>query len=146
MFRRDQFGIVFNSVFALYFGGLLTAFSLFGQGNLSFENLCKGFVSAYAINFTIGSYVPLVKIGDAFARLFAKNEKSLLFYLLRMFMIVLIMTACMSFLMLFINLGFSPMLFPAFFGSFLPSLAFAYVIGVLGFPLLFKLTQSLCSK
>lgn len=146
MFRRDQFGFVFNTVFSIFFGLALTAFSLFAQGKLNIGTLIPGFVCAFAVNFTLGSFIPLVKVGNAFAGLFVKNEKSIVFYLLRIFMIVLIMTACMSFLMMFIEMGFSPALLPAFFGSFLPTFAFAYVIAALCFPLLLKLTQALCSK
>ena len=146
MFRRDQFGIVFNTVFSIYFALLLTAFSLFGQGKLTLGNLVPGFVCAFALSFTLGSFIPLVKIGSAFASLFTKNEKSILFYLLRMAAIAFIMTVCMSFFMMFIEMGFSPALLPAFFSSLPFSFAFAFVAASLGFPLLLKLTQSLCKR
>ena len=146
MFRRDQFGIVFNTIFSIFFSLVLTAFILFRQGALGVESLCTGFVSAFGVNFTLGSYIPLVKVGNAFASRFVKEEKSIGFYLLRMFMIVLIMTAGMSFLMMFIEMGFSPALLPAFLFSFLPTFAFAYAAGALCFPLLLKITQSLCVK
>ena len=146
MFRRDQFGFVFNTIFSIFFSLVLTAFIQFQQHALSLGTLVPGFVSAFAVNFTLGSFIPLVKVGSAFASIFTKNEKSIVFYLLRMFMIVLIMTAGMSFIMMFIEMGFSGELLPAFIFSFLPTFAFAYCAGALCFPLLLKLTQSLCVK
>ena len=146
MFRRDQFGFVFNTVFSIFFALVLTAFSLFMQGKLNAESLITGFVCAFAINFTLGSFIPLVKVGNAFASLFTKNEKSIVFYLLRMFAIVFIMTVGMSFLMMFIAMGFSPALLPAFFSSLPVTFLFAYVVASLCFPLLLKLTQALCVK
>ena len=146
MFRRDQFGFVFNTIFSIFFSLVLTAFIQFQQGTLSFGTLVPGFVSAFAVNFTLGSFIPLVKVGNGFASIFTKNEKSIVFYLLRMLMIVLIMTAGMSFIMMFIEMGFHPALLPAFAFSFLPTFAFAYIVGSACFPLLLKLTQSLCVK
>lgn len=146
MFRKDQFGFVFNTVFSIFFAFVLTLFSLFMQHKLTAESLITGFVCAFAINFTLGSFIPLVKVGNAFASLFAKNEKSFVFYLLRMFIIVLIMTVGMSFLMMFIEMGFSPALFPAFFTSLPGTFVFAYVVAALCFPLLLKAAQTMCVK
>ena len=146
MFRKDQFGFVFNTIFSIFFSFVLTVFIQFQQHTLSLGTLIPGLVSAFAVNFTLGSFIPLVKVGNGFAAIFTKNEESIVFYLLRMFMIVLIMTAGMSFIMMFIEMGFSAALLPAFAFSFLPTFAFAYVVGALCFPLLLKLTQSMCIK
>ena len=81
-----------------------------------------------------------------FAALFTKNEKSSVFYLLRICAIVLIMTAGMSFIMMFLEMGFSAQLLPAFVFSLPATFTFAYVAAALCFPLLLKLTQKLCSK
>ena len=146
MFRRDQFGVVFNTVFSIFFSLVLTAFIQFRQGSLGFEHLVTGFVSSFAVNFTLGTFIPLVKVGNSFAAVFVKNEKSIVFYLLRMFMIVLIMTAGMSFFMMFIEMGFSPIFLPAFFASLPITFVFAYIVGAACFPLLLKLTQAMCTK
>ena len=146
MFRRDQFGFVFNTIFSIFFSLVLTAFIQFRQGVLTPGNLVTGFVQAFAVNFTIGSFVPLVKVGNAFAHLFVKDENSFVFYLLRMFMIVLIMTAGMSFIMMFIEMGFSSAFLPAFIFSLPLTLLFAYIVGCVCFPFLLKFTQSLCVK
>lgn len=146
MFRRDQFGFVFNTVFSIFFALVLTAFSLFMQGKLTAGSLITGFVCAFAINFTLGSFIPLVRVGDGFASLFTRNQKSIVFYLLRMFAIVLIMTIGMSFLMMFIEMGFSPALLPAFLSSLPGTFAFAYVVAAMCFPLLLKATLAMCIK
>ncbi len=146
MFRKDQFPFVFNTVFALFFSLALTAFTLFMQGRLTAAALIPAFISAFSVNFVLSSFIPANSIGSKFAALFTKNEKSLLFYLLRMFMIVLIMTVAMCFFMLFIEMGFSSAFIPAFLSSIPATFAFAYVVAVLCCPLLEKLTHRLCAK
>jgi len=81
-----------------------------------------------------------------FASLFIKNPESKLFIALRILAIVVIMTAAMSFLVMFSQMGFTKMFLVAFAKSLLPSLAFAYVVALICFPFLLKLTIKLCSK
>ena len=146
MFKKSQFGIVFNTVFSLVFSAALTLFIKAVQGNLSFNSFCMGMVPAFGINFTLGSYIPLVKVGNAFASRFVKDENSKVFYFLRMLAIVFIMTALMSFLLMFSEMGFRRELIFAFLGSVPMTFLFAYVVGCAVFPLLFGLTVNLCSK
>ncbi len=146
MFRKDQFGIVFNSLFSLVFAAAMTAFSLFMRNALSFSAFITGLVPAFAINFVLGSYIPLVKIGNAFAGLFTKKENSPVFYLLRILAIVVIMTVSMCFLVLFSAMGPSKEMLFAFLGSIPFSLLFAYPFAAIIFPFLFKLTGRLCSR
>lgn len=146
MFKREQFGIVFNTIFSLVFSAALTFFVKFTNHQLTFESFMMGLVPAFAINFVLGTYIPLVKVGNGFASLFVRNEKNPVFYLLRMFMIVLIMTAAMSLLVMFSEIGFKMDLLFAFLGSFPRTFLFAYIVGVLVFPVLLKLTQTLCVK
>lgn len=146
MLKKEQFGLVFNTVFSLFFSAALTLFIKFSQHQLTAETFLMGLVPAFAINFVLGTFIPLVKVGSGFASLFTRNEKSLLFYLLRMFMIVLIMTAAMSLLVMFSEMGFTMGLVFAFIGSFPRTFLFAYIVGALAFPGLLKLTQMLCVK
>lgn len=146
MFKKSQFGIVFNSVFSLVFSSALTLYVQLTQHRLSFNNFMTGLVVAYAINFVLGSYIPLLKMGNAFAGIFLKDEKNPLFYLLRMLAIVVVMTAFMSFLVMFTEMGFTPVLLPAFVGSLPLTLLYAYVVAVIVFPFLLKLTMALCTK
>ena len=144
MFKKEQFGIVFNTIFSLVFSAALTLFIKFVSGQLTFETFLMGLVPSFTINFVLGTFIPLVKVGNVFARIFIKNEKNPVFYLIRMFAIVLIMTAAMSFLMMFSEMGFTLALPMAFISSFPGTFLYAYVVGVLIFPVLLKITQSLC--
>ncbi|MCD8054190.1 MAG: hypothetical protein LUF00_09115 [Lachnospiraceae bacterium] len=146
MFKKSDFGIVFNTLFSFAFAAALTLYVKFASGSLTFGSFCMGLVPAYAINFTLGSYIPLVKMGNTFAGLFLKNEKHPLFYFLRMLAIVVVMTAAMSFLCMFYEMGFQAALIFAFLSSFPTTLVFAYVVACIIFPFLLKGTLALCSK
>ena len=85
-------------------------------------------------------------MGNAFAHLFLKDEKHPLFYFLRMLAIVVVMTAAMSFLRMFYEMGFNPAL-PIAFATSLPlTLVFAYIFACIVFPFLLKATTALCVK
>ncbi len=146
MFKKSDFGIVFNTLFSFAFAAMLTLYVKFMNGNLTFESFCTGLVPAYAINFVLGSYIPLVKMGNWFAHLFLKDEKHPLFYFLRMLAIVAVMTVAMSFLCMFCEMGFSPALPIAFVTSLPGTLVFAYVVACVIFPFLLKGAEALCSK
>lgn len=146
MFERRQFGLVFNTIFSVVFSAALTLFVKWTNGQLTFENFMMGLVPAFAINFVLGTFIPVVKIGDGFAGIFIKNEKNPFFYLLKMFIIVLIMTAAMSILVMFSEIGFKAVLIFAFLGSFPATFLYAYIVGVLVFPILLKITMALCTK
>lgn len=146
MFKKEQFGIVFNTIFSIVFSAALTFFVKMMNHQLTFETFLMGLVPSFAINFVLGTYIPLVKVGNAFAGLFVKNEKSPLFYFLRMFIIVLIMTAAMSFLIMFSEMGFRKALIFAFVGSFPLTFLYAYIVGIVVFPFLMKATTALCSR
>lgn len=146
MYRRDQFGIVFNTLFSIVFGVALTWFVQLTRGTLTFESFCTAVLPAFAFNFVLGTYIPLLKVGNGFASRFLKNEKHPVFYLLRMFAIVFIMTAAMSFLSMFCAMGFHSALLPAFLFSFPKTFLFAYLVACVTFPFLMKLTRSLCTK
>lgn len=144
MFKKEQFGIVFNTIFSVVFSAALTLFIKLMSGQLTFETFMMGLVPSFAINFVLGTFIPLVKVGNAFAGIFIKNEKNPVFYLLRMFAIVLIMTAAMSILVMFSEMGFTMELLMAFIGSFPGTFLYAYVVGLLVFPVLLKAAQALC--
>lgn len=146
MFKKEQFGVVFNTIFAIVFSIALTLFVKFMNGQLTFESFAMGFVNSFGINFALGTFIPLLKIGNGFAGIFVKNEKSILFYCLRLFAIVLIMAALMCILVMFTEMGFTMTLIFAFVGSFPMVFLFAYIVGLVTFPFVFKSTMALCSK
>ena len=146
MFKKSQFGIVFNTIFSIVFSAALTLFVKATQGQLTFESFCTGFVPSFAINFVLGTYIPLVKMGNGFASIFVKNQDSKIFYFLRMLAIVFVMTALMSFLVMFSEMGFTMTLIFAFLGSFPLTFVYAYVVGCIVFPFLLKATMALCTQ
>ncbi|MCM1123312.1 MAG: DUF2798 domain-containing protein [Eubacterium sp.] len=146
MFKREQFGIVFNSIFSLVFAAALTLFVQIRNGQFTFEAFIMALVPAFAINFVLGSYIPLVKVGSAFAGIFIKNEKNPVFNLLRMFAIVFIMTFLMSLLVMFTEMGFTVVLIFALISSFPLTFLYAYIIALIVFPILLKATEALCTK
>ena len=149
MFRKDQFGIVFNTIFAIAFAIALPVFIAFRNGNLSFEQFCMDFIPAFAVTFTIGTYIDLKGLGDGLARFCrVKNENGLLFHILRVASISFVMTFLMSLIMLFMNVGFSlgPVFFLAFLGSFGPTYVFALVVAFVTFGVGMPITGALCTK
>lgn len=146
MFKKSQFGIVFNTIFSVAFSIALTLFVQFMNGRLTFESFATGLIPAFAINFVLGTYIPLLKVGNAFASIFIKDEKNPAYYFFRMFAIVIIMTALMSFLVMFSEMGFTPILLITFAASFSVIFLYAYIVGVIIFPFLMKFTINLCTK
>lgn len=149
MFRKDQFGIVFNTIFAIMFAIFLPLFIDWRNGILTFEQICKDFIPAFAVTFAIGTYIDLKAMGDGFARFCrVKNENGLLFHILRVASITFVMTFLMSLIMMFIGVGFSlgPIFFIAFLSSFPLTFAYALVVAFITFAIGMPITMALCSK
>lgn len=149
MFRKDQFGIVFNTIFAIAFAVALPVFVAYRNGNLSFEQFCMDFIPGFSIAFSIGTYIDLKGLGNGFARFCrVKNENGLLFHILRVVSITFVMAFLMSLLILFMNVGFSlgPVFFLAFLGSFVPNFLCALVVAFVTFAVGMPLTGALCTK
>ena len=112
MFRKDQFGIVFNTIFAIMFAIFLpmyiTGSNMYREMGMVlwgplFQQLTLDFIPAFAVTFAIGTYIDLKAMGDGFARLCGvKNENGLLFHILRVASITFVMTFLMSLIMMFI--------------------------------------------
>ncbi len=146
MLKKSSFGIVFNTVFSIVFAAAITLFVKWSQEILTFETFITGVIPAFSFSFTLGVYIPILPIGNGFARLFIKNEKNPLFYFLRMLAIVFIMTAAMSFLMMFSEMGFKKEFLSAFIFSFPSVFLYAYVVACVVFPFLLKFTEYVCVK
>lgn len=146
MFRKSRFGLVFNTVFSLVFSLLITIFTKSLSHSLTPDSAVTGFLQGFAVNFTIGSFLNLPGIGRSFARIFIRNEKNPLFYLLQMAAIVFVVCTLMCFFMIFIETGFSSDFWKIYFSSLPAVFCFAYVAASLLFPFLLKLTSFLCSK
>ena len=123
MFRKDQFGIVFNTIFSLMFAIFLP---LYIDGSNMFRE-------AGAI-----LWGPLVK-----------NENGLLFHILRVASITFVMAVLMSLVMMFLAVGYT-MPAGAFFMAYLMSFPLTYVVALvvafITFAFGMPLTIALCRK
>ena len=159
MFRKDQFGIVFNTIFALVFAIVLPIYidstnMLRMTGSIQMipllQTISKDFIIGFAISFTIGTYIDLKAMGDAFARLLGlKNEKSLPFHLVRLLCIVFVMVFIMSLSMMFISAGYTMpagAFFMAYLMSFPLTFVVAYIVAFITFGFGLPLTMALCTK
>lgn len=152
MFRRDQFGIVFNTIFAFMFAiflplyiGIVNMYQAVGTILWSplLQQVTIDFITAFAVSFVIGTYVDLKGMGDAFARRCGvKNENGLLFHILRVASIVFVMVVVMSLIMLFMSMGyqvsvgaFFMMWLASFPGTYLVALVVAFITFAFGLPL-----------
>lgn len=159
MFRKDQFGIVFNTIFSIIFAFFLPLYidstNMYREAGAIlwgplFQQVAKDFIIGFGISFAIGTYIDLKAMGDGFARRCGvKNENSLLFHILRVASICFVMAVLMSLIMMFISVGFvlpAGQFFMAFLMSFpltyLVALVLAFVTFAIGMPL----TIALCSK
>ena len=84
MFRKDQFGLVFNTIFCLMFAIFIPLFMEWQNGVLGLEAFCKDFIPGFTVALTVATYIDLKAMGDSFARKCGvKNENGLLFHILR---------------------------------------------------------------
>lgn len=159
MFRKEQFGLVFNTIFGIMFGIFLPLY-ITGSNMMReagaimavplLQQLCKDFIPAFAVTFVIGTYIDLKAMGDGFARLCGvKDENGLLFHILRVASITFVMTVLMSLIMMFLAVGFT-MPVGQFFVAFLMSFPLTYVVALVvafvTFAFGMPLTMALCTK
>ena len=159
MLRKDQFGIVFNTIFSIMFAIFLPLYidgsNMYREAGMILwgplvQQLTKDFIPGFSVAFAIGTYIDLKGMGDSFARLcHVKNENGLLFHILRVASITFVMALLMSLIMMFIAVGYT-MPAGAFFMAFLMSFPMTYVVALVvafitfGFGL--PLTMALCQK
>ena len=138
MFRKDQFGIVFNTIFSLMFAIFLPLYidgsNMFREAGVILwgplvQQLTKDFIPGFAVAFAIGTYIDLKAMGDGFARLCGvKNENGLLFHILRVASITFVMAVLMILVMMFL--------------TYVVALVVAFITFAFGMPL----TIALCRK
>ena len=149
MFRKDQFGIVFNTIFSLMFAIFLPLYidgsNMFREAGVILwgplvQQLTKDFIPGFAVAFAIGTYIDLKAMGDGFARLC---------HILRVASITFVMAVLMSLVMMFLAVGYT-MPAGAFFMAYLMSFPLTYVVALvvafITFAFGMPLTIALCRK
>lgn len=159
MLRKDQFGIVFNTIFSIMFAIFLPLYidgsNMFREAGTILwgplvQQLTKDFIPGFAVAFAIGTYIDLKGMGDGFARLCGvKNENGLLFHILRVASITFVMAVIMSLVMMFLAVGYT-MPVGAFFMAYLMSFPMTYVVALvvafITFAIGMPITMALCQK
>ena len=149
MFRKDQFGLVFNTIFSIMFAIFIPIFMEWRNGAFGLETFCKDFIPAFTVALAIGTYIDLKAMGDSFSRKCGvKNENGFLFHILRVVSITFVMTLIMTMVMTFLAVGFSlgPVFFLACLGTFPAVFAVALVVAFVTFAFGIRLTAALCVK
>lgn len=159
MLRKDQFGIVFNTIFSIMFAIFLPLYidgsNMYREAGMILwgplvQQLTKDFIPGFSVAFAIGTYIDLKGMGDSFARLcHVKNENGLLFHILRVASIAFVMVVLMSLIMMFITMGY---VLPVgtFFMGWLMNLPLTYVVALVvafvTFAIGMPITIALCQK
>lgn len=149
MFRKDQFGLVFNTLFSLMFAIVLPIFMELRNGGFGLEQFLMDFIPGFTVPFAIGTFIDLKGMGDRFARFCkVKNENGLLFHVLRVASITFVLTFIMSLLMMFLSVGFSlgGFFFLAFAASFPLTYLVALITAFITFAIGLPICGALCTK
>lgn len=149
MFRKDQFGLVFNTFFSLMFAIVLPIFMELRNGGFGLEQFLMDFIPGFTVPFAIGTFIDLKAMGDRFARFCkVKNENGLLFHILRVASITFVLTFIMSLLMMFLSVGFSlgGVFFLAFAASFPLTYLVALITAFITFAIGLPICGALCTK
>lgn len=159
MFRKDQFGLVFNTIFAIMFAIFLPLYidgsNMYREAGMILwgpllQQLTKDCIPGFSIAFVIGTFIDLKALGDGFARLCrVKNENGLLFHILRVASITFVMAVLMSLIMMFLAVGYTMpagIFFMAYLTSFPMTYVVALVVAFVTFGFGMPLTIALCQK
>lgn len=152
MLKKQSFPMVMGLVISIFVALLMPelVYFLSAGGTLAgftAEKFIQDFILNLALGFMIGSLIPAAPIGGMIAKKIGiKNENSLIFHLVRTFVVAFIMVLILSILMLFLELGF----IPGFFGiwSKVAPIIFAvvYVYLLIMLPVSVKITSAICCK
>lgn len=118
-----------------------------GLKGLTFEYYVQQLLINFAFAYTIGVLVPVDILGTKLAfKLGVKNETDIKCHFIRSFVMALVPVCILSFIFMFLDFGFDPMLFGAWIKAFPLLTLIVYVILLIFFPVCVKVTELICSK
>lgn len=113
------------------------------QGGFSFLAFCQSFILSMGVGYLIGSYIPVMDIGKAFAHLFGA-KKRIPEYVLSSLAISLIMIVLITFFCVFVQAG--PAVLNVFFKMIGPFLIVGTIAIELSLHWLMRLAEKIYSK
>ena len=152
MCKKSKFPLVFNIILGIVVTLVMTLYVKISQNMagiappLTFETFLTNFIPGFCLCMTLETIIDLPAMGNFFLRLFGvKNMEGTLAYFLRIFFIALILVVVMSFLLMFVDMGFA-MPIPGWLMSLPGTFLAAYVAVAVLFKPCLALTGILCSK
>ena len=142
MFGMHRFNTIINLFVNTFLCLELCAFVLFRQHALFVGPFLIAFVTSFAVGYTVGDLIPLKAIGDKFAAAIGLKQGGV-FFVISTLVIAIMMTFFMSIIMTFINVGFAPFYFQAWWSLFPYLLVMAFATELICVPIAIKLAIKL---
>lgn len=144
MIKKKHFGLVMGIwIMAALSITMSVVVLLLNTGTVALIPVIISTVEAFIVNFIASLLIPADKLGEMFAKKCGAKENSFIFAALNNLIICGIYVTIVSFAMTLINVGFSPMLFPAWLSIYFIVFGSGYIISLLITPLAFKLTTQI---
>jgi len=142
MIGKHRFNTIINLFVNTFLCLELCAFVLYKQNMLLLQPFLIAFVTSFAVGYTVGDLIPLKAIGDKFAAAIGLKPGGVFFFVSTL-VIAVLMTFFMSMIMTFINVGFAPFFFNAWWSLFPWLLIMAFVTELICVPIAIKLALKL---
>ncbi|WP_394523844.1 DUF2798 domain-containing protein [Lacrimispora sp. JR3] len=146
MISKARFGTIINSFIGFILCLGLNSYILYHNGSLTFLTFIISYIPAFAISYTIGDLIPAKMWGDKIAERLGRKEGTVGHALVSTLVLDAIMVTCIGFLCTLINVGFTPVLIPAWLSTYPPSLLIGYVLLLVFMPLALKLAVTLTKE
>ncbi len=146
MFKVIYFGKIINIALGIVLCTILGGFALWYNDQLNFYNFIFSFLTSFFVSYTIGDLIPAKKWGDSLATKLGLKEESSPAYFVSMIIVSVIMVTIISFMSVFMQLGFSEILIPTWLSLFPIMLILGYFALLVFFPLVLRLTTALTTE
>nr|WP_241425481.1 DUF2798 domain-containing protein [Clostridium saccharoperbutylacetonicum] len=119
---------------------------LLNTGKLALIPIIISTLEAFIINLISSLIIPANKLGEIFAKKFNAKENSFLFAALSNFIVSGIYVTIVSFFMMVINVGVSPILFVAWISIYSIVFIVGYIVSLIFAPFALKLTTKIVER